>query len=337
MPFVKKPLVLPLVAIGETYPIPVSDSGSEYLITGTETITGSNVFQSSGTPVNGLTYVYKYQAAATYTAAFVVSFHGVALTATQALKNQIITAVYDSVAATWNVDIVPDLQQDGVIEAAKLAADSVTTAKILDANVTTAKILDANVTTAKIADSNVTTAKIADSNVTTAKIADSNVTTAKILDANVTTAKIADSNVTTAKILDANVTTAKIADSNVTTEKLETELKQEIFHIEMEATVAMLRTGYYKVPWPCTITEIDVRVSQVLAGGDLTVTPMDNAGTTMTGGPITIPLATAVGSGVVLAPSAQNTFTAGQYFRLQTSGAAVTDGLVTISVIALRT
>ena len=100
--------------------------------------------------------------------------------------------------------------KDAGISAAKLAADSVTTAKILDANVTAAKLAADSVITAKILDANVTAAKLA---------ADS-VTTVKILDANVTAAKLAADSVTTVKILDANVTLAKLASDSVDENKI---------------------------------------------------------------------------------------------------------------------
>lgn len=120
MPFVKKPIEYPLVAGGETYPIPVTDSGTEYLVTGTETITVDNVFQHSGSLSDGLTYIYKYQAAATYNGG-AVKFHGVAMSASQALKNHIVIASYDSTAAAWNVDFIPDLAEDNVIAITKLS------------------------------------------------------------------------------------------------------------------------------------------------------------------------------------------------------------------------
>lgn len=334
MPTYKNPIEYTILAGGLAQTTDVGDLNKIYKVVGTATITVNNTFTHTGTLSEGLEYEYDYRAAATYSGG-VVSFHGVAMTATQALKNHTVKAKYNGSA--WEVDFHPILTQDGVIEAAKLASDSVITAKILDLNVTTAKINDLAVTTGKINDLAITTGKIADLGVTTAKINDLGVTTGKINDLGVTTAKIADLNVTTGKINDLAITTAKIAADNVTVAKLETSLKTEVFHFEMESTVAMLRTAYFKMPWTCTVTEVDVRVSQVLAGGDLTVTPMDNAGTTMTGGPITIPLATAIGSGVNATITANNTFTAGQYMRIQTSGAAVTDGLVSISVTVLRT
>jgi hypothetical protein len=66
------------------------------------------------------------------------------------------------------------------IDAARLAADAVTTVKIAEAAVTTAKINDAAVTTAKINDLAVTEGKLASDAVTTTKIANEAVTLAKL-------------------------------------------------------------------------------------------------------------------------------------------------------------
>lgn len=63
----------------------------------------------------------------------------------------------------WTIDA-------GVITAAKLASDAVTTVKILDANVTAGKLATDSVTTAKINASAVTTAKIADNAITLDKM-----------------------------------------------------------------------------------------------------------------------------------------------------------------------
>lgn len=63
-----------------------------------------------------------------------------------------------------------DATGDGLVTAAKLAADAVTTAKILNSNVTAAKLATDAVETAKIKDANVTTAKIANDAVDDTKV-----------------------------------------------------------------------------------------------------------------------------------------------------------------------
>lgn len=133
-----------LVAGGQTKSIDVRDSNITYEITGTATITSDNVFESTGALSAGVVYTWKYNATATYSGGTVI-FHGVAMTATQALKQYLVIAEYNG--STWDVDFIPDLADDGVIEASKLATDSVITAKIAANAVTTAKLPNSTLTT----------------------------------------------------------------------------------------------------------------------------------------------------------------------------------------------
>jgi len=90
----------------------------------------------------------------------------------------------------------------------------------IEINADTLRVKDLGITAAKLAADSVTTAKILDANVTAAKLAADSVTTVKILDANVTAAKLAADSVTTVKILDANVTLAKLAADSVDENKI---------------------------------------------------------------------------------------------------------------------
>jgi hypothetical protein len=80
------------------------------------------------------------------------------------------------------------------------------------------------VNAAALATNAVTTVKITDANVTAAKLATDAVETAKIKDANVTAAKLATNAVETTKILNAAVTADKIAGEAVTLTKLGTDV-----------------------------------------------------------------------------------------------------------------
>lgn len=90
----------------------------------------------------------------------------------------------------------------------------------IEINTDTLRVKDLGITAAKLAADSVTTAKILDANVTAAKLAADSVTTVKILDANVTADKLATDSVTTAKIVDANVTLAKLAADSVDENKI---------------------------------------------------------------------------------------------------------------------
>jgi hypothetical protein len=119
MPEIVIPPTFLLVAGGYSFAIPVDDNNKIYRITGTETITGSNTFAESGSAAEGMTYIYQYEGVATYTAAFVVSFHGTAMSASQALKDHLVVAQYRG--AAWVVDFYPDLAENNIIEITKLA------------------------------------------------------------------------------------------------------------------------------------------------------------------------------------------------------------------------
>jgi hypothetical protein len=123
------PIEFTILAGGLSQTIDVNDSNPLYKIVGTATITVDNTFTHNGTLFDGLTYEYDYQALATYSGG-VVKFHGVAMTATQALKNHRIIATYNGSA--WEVQFIPDMSEDGIIETAKLADEAVTVAKMED-------------------------------------------------------------------------------------------------------------------------------------------------------------------------------------------------------------
>lgn len=236
------PLEYTILAGGLAQTSDVDDSNDLYKVVGTAEITVDNTFVHSGTLFRGLTYKYDYQAVATYNGA-VVSFHGVAMTATQALKNHLVIATYNGSA--WEVQFIPDMSQEGIIEASKLASDAVSTIKIADLAVTTAKLeaggAGVGVTNAKMAEMASATIKGNDS-VGAAVPQDLSVTEVRtMLDQDVTltgdvtgtatetfatgvttiATTIANDAVTTAKIADDQITNAKMADGAITFSNLD--------------------------------------------------------------------------------------------------------------------
>jgi hypothetical protein len=119
---------------------------------------------------------------------------------------------------------------DGIVTAAKLAADSVTEPKIADGSVTAAKLAADSVTEPKIADGSVSGAKLAADSVTEPKIADGSVSAAKLAANSVAESNLQYGSVSAAKIkagainsdviVDAAVTSAKIAAGAVGNDKL---------------------------------------------------------------------------------------------------------------------
>jgi hypothetical protein len=342
------PIEFTILAGGLSQTIDVNDSNPLYKIVGTATITVDNTFTHNGTLFDGLTYEYDYKATATYSGG-VIKFHGVAMTATQALKNHRIIATYDG--SKWEVDFIPDLAENGIIEAVKLASDSVITAKILDLNVTTAKIADEAITNAKMAQMADLTIKGNDSG-GSAVPQDLNMTELRtILDQDVTltgdvtgtATETFATGVTTVSTTIANdaVTTVKILDDNVTVAKVETNLTYEVINllVSFEAaggTAPSVGDFKIKMPYPGTVSEIYGFVVKAIAATDAgTIQAKNNAGTNMTAGLITCAASDARGTAYTVSPSANNTFIAGDVLTFTT--AKVTNGgLVQLSIKIVR-
>jgi len=170
--------------------------------------------------------------------------------------------------------------------------------------------------------------------VDTTELAAGAVTTAKIDALAVTSAELAADAVTTVKIADDNVTTAKIADNNVTVAKVEDSLTYEAFVVPVSFETGEQCDNKWKAPFDCTVTDIYAIVTKAIAGTDSgTITPKNNAGTTMTGGVITFTASSALNTAQTSTPSANNTLSDGDVMSLTT--AKTTAGgkaLVTIHV-----
>jgi hypothetical protein len=167
----------------------------------------------------------------------------------------------------------------------------------------------------------VDTASIVGSAVTTVKINDGAVTTVKINDGAVSTAKIADDAVTTIKIDDDAVTTIKIDDDAVTAAKLSTQNKK--YPLVVEVSFESNEVGANNsilMPHDGKVKKIYWQVIHTIAGSnDATVTPKNNAGTTMTGGLITITQSSALNTEGEVTTTANNTFVAGDYLDFVTA------------------
>ncbi len=75
-------------------------------------------------------------------------------------------------------------------------------------------------------------------------------------------------------------------------------------------------------PFACTVTGFYAAVTKTIqAANNATITPKNNAGTTMTSGAVTITAGTTIGTGFTSTPSANNVFTAGQVMTLTTAKA----------------
>lgn len=91
-------------------------------------------------------------------------------------------------------------------------------------------------------------------------------------------------------------------------------------------------------PYACTVTGFYAAVTKTVeATNNATITPKNNAGTTLTSGELTLTAGTTIGTAFTSTPSANNTFTAGQVLTLTVAkGAAGGKCLLTVTYTRLN-
>lgn len=341
MPYIELNSSFSLQAGGATESISVNDANRQYLITGTQTITGDNVFQASGTPVEGLTYVYLYQAVATYSGGK-VTFHGTDMSADQAKKNHIVKAVYTSGA--WNVDFIPDLAEDRVIEIDKLAGLTAAYIILGDASgnpVATAVSGDISINSSGVV--SITPASIVNADVN----GSAEIELSKLED--LTSAQMivgSAADVPTAVAISGDITISNsgvvsIANGVIEAANLHADLKPQTITVYLDFSDAS-KVGDYKIRMPkCEVTHIYATPVGSFTTDDATITPKDNAGSTMQNGAtsaaLTIAAGSTIGSGADNSDvDTNNSFTKGQFMTL-TTAKTTKDGQALVSIEITRT
>lgn len=127
-----------------------------------------------------------------------------------------------------------------------------------------------------------------------------------------------------------------IESSAITVDKLETSLKTELLTVEVSFETGEVGDFKITIPFACTATEYYAYATKAIAATDnATITPKNNAGTTMTDGILTFTASDARDTAVTSTPSANNVFTAGQILTL-TCAKATVGGKATVSVTLVR-
>lgn len=323
---------------------------STYRLTGSPILIANLTLAASGTPSLNMCVTLLWEANVdVVTNSKTVTIFGKTLPTSWATKNFIATCIYDGSA--WQVQLVCGGEEDGWIEAADLAANSVITSKILDLNVTTSKIAAEAVTNAKLAQMATNTIKGNDSagpdlpqDLTMSELrtllAQKLVLLGDVTSPS-TTSTAAGTISSTTTIANDAVTTAKILAQNVTTAKLETNLTYELITllVSFEAaggTAPSVGDFKIKMPYPGTVSEIYAYAVKAIAATDNgTIVAKNNAGTTMTSGTITYTASDARGTAYTVTPSANNTFVAGDILTF-TTAKATAGGLVELSIKITR-
>jgi len=278
---------------------------TNFIVTGTTTLTGNFNIDPSGTPSVYTAVDILWNATVTPSASDVVIF-GVAIPDSllasgnfrvQCFYNAITNPVAGGPATNgWIVNIIADASSSGDVDSTRLAANAVTTAKIADDAVTLAKMEGQT-------DGKVYVGDTALGVVSVAMSGDATISKAGVL-----------------AVATSAITTAKIANSNVTPAKLSSSANKRQFAVQLSADhAAKIGVIKYKMTSTCTVTAIHATVNRVPATDTFAIIPKNHGMVAMTGGQIDITTALALGNIVSVTPTGNNTFTAGESLTLEGS------------------
>jgi len=310
---------------------------TDFIVTGTQTLTGNFNINPSGTPSIYTVVDILWNANVIPSTSNVVIFGITIPNSLLASGNFKVQCFYDalsgkgaggSITNGWVVSIIPDASSSADVDSDRLAASSVTTAKIADNSVELAKMYE--LATGSVifgnASNRPTALSVADSTIVVGDSSTGLVSVAVSGDA--TLAKtgaltIASNAVTTAKILDANVTPAKLSSS----------ANKGQFAVQLEFdNAAKIGVIKYQICSTCTIDGIYATVNRVPAIDTATIIAKNHGGVAMTGGQIDVTTALALGNIVSVTPTANNNFTAGEQLTLETSKTTAEACTVTVMV-----
>lgn len=345
-----KSLIEIVATTGSTQNIDVDGIASVkslFRITGTKSLGSDYSIAPNGTPTKNQCVIFYNEAILTLNGHNFIIF-GKTVPTSFAAINFTAECIYNG--SSWVVLMNPGFEDDGFIQAADLAADSVITSKILDLNVTTAKINDAAVTNAKLANMATNTIKGNDSagpdvpqDLTMSELRTllaQKLVLAGDVTSPSTTSSAAGTITSTTTIANNAVTTAKILAANVTTAKLEANLTYEVLNLEISfedgKEVPSVGDFKIKIPYPGTVSEIYAYCTKAIEGTDNgTIIAKNNAGTTMTNGTVTFTASDARGTAYTVSPSANNTFVAGDILTF-TSAKTTAGGWALLSIKVVR-
>jgi hypothetical protein len=325
-----------ITAAGGTKAYDLAEDVSKYIITASPaaTLVADMIFSASGTPYDGLTFNIIYTGGVTSNSSggITVSFFGTDLTDAEALTALRIEATYYNGA--WSI---------GKFPYNIFSQPSIWGSQIVDGTLGADAFPNGKMPVAKIADLTGQGYVIiggAAGAVTQLNAAQNGY----ILIGNGTTLQsvaqsgdVTFSSAGVSAIGNDKVVTAMILDDNVTVAKVEDDLKRGF--AVAEVTFETGEQGDYKIefPFPCTVEKIYARATKAIAAtDDGTITPKDNAGTTMTAGTITFTASDAFGTAYSSTPTANNTFAAGEYMTL-TTAKTTAGGKVQVTVKYIKT
>ena len=313
---------------------------TDFIVTGTQTLTGNFNINPSGTPSIYTVVDILWNANVIPSTSNVVIFGITIPNSLLASGNFKVQCFYDalsgkgaggSITNGWVVSIIPDASSSADVDSDRLAASSVTTAKIQDDAVTLAKLEAAGVGKIIYGDGsgNPKYLTIQDAEFI---IGDTILgATSQTISGDATVTKtgaltIANSAVTTAKIDDGAVTAAKL-DSNSNKAQITIPISFE--------DASELGVLEFKMCFDCTVDAIHGTVTKSFVSTGTHIFK-DDTGTVMTGSQIDMSSALTLGNIVSTTPTANNSFSAGDVIKIETSTSLAVGGKSVINLCCTK-
>lgn len=299
-------------------------------IAGTVTLSGNFNVSPSGTPVKNTSVKILWEASVTLSGNSVVIF-GETVPNELAARNFVAECVYDG--AAWVVNILPDFAGVGIIGEDRLAAKSVTLAKM--ASGTTGSILAYNLL-GNIEEVDMATDGKLLIGVTGGKGYNAAVLSGDATLSTVGVLSLASGSVDTAELVNASVTTDKIEDAAVTAAKLDSNSNKAQITIPISFEDASeLGVLEFKMCFDCTVDAIHGTVTKPFVSTGTHIFK-DDTGTVLTGSQIDMSSALTLGNIVSTTPTANNSFSAGDVIKIETSTSGADGGKSVINLCCTK-
>jgi len=284
MAYIASDYPIDITAGGGTVSLYVSDNYDKYSITGNVTLLASQVIQPTGSPFTNTTFIFEYDATVVLNGNTLTIF-GLSLDDSQALQNSTIVSIYNG--STWETKIMPDFENNDIIETRHILDDAVDKDKIaadvagnglgqnangsLEVKVDSSTI-EINSDTLRVKDLGITNAKINDVN--GSKLVDDTVTNAKLATMAVDAVKTSDSSgnpqdttLSSGEVIGnigAGVAAVSIDDLILSS----TDAKKELFVVEVSFETGEQGNNRIFIPYGFELRHIYFNVKKAIAATD---------------------------------------------------------------------
>ena len=127
----------------------------------------------------------------------------------------------------------------------------------------------------------------------------------------------------------------RIENGGISLDKLETSIRTELITVPVSLETSELGAIKFIIPYDCTVSSITAYVTKLIeATDDASILPKDDASLVMTSGTLTMVAGSAIGTGLTVTPTGNNTFSAGETMTLE--GIKTTPGGKVLASITVK-